>query len=420
MNWNPVSKVWSSMKRLSLVAVVFLVSCQSGRPFPKVVLGPDSIEPLWLSYEGCSGGIVASQGRISLSSRIVDEYETRHFEAGSGKLINVSYGPNRISDIPADTPADLTSGSARRLERSRTIGVSPAGFNPVILTGRFLFAERTRLRFSHFHFHFYSEGQVVVVDLPSKNIVWTDQGINIAVLAASGRVVVCSDRKASVFDNNAGRPREVSEFYAAVRASNAPAVRSLYRAWRKYGTRDVDGKVPLSVVAKDGRLDIAKLLIELGESPNGADSDGFTPLMMALLWNRADVANILLDAGAIPTEEQPLWGSALRIAVGGGRRPIINRLIRSGAKIDAVEGWSGHTVLHEAVMYRNYEAIETLIAAGANTKVRDKDGKTPAELAPMDDCVTHLLGGGLIKDKPAACQPIRTGTATFDGRGLVY
>lgn len=406
------------MKHLSFVVMLLLVSCQSERPFPKVVSGSNAIEPLWSSYVGCSGGISTSPEKVSLSRRIVDEYETWHLEANSGNLIYVSYAPNPISDIPSDTRADFTSDSVKRLERSRIIGVTPAGFEPVILTNRFLFAKRTRLRFAHFHFH--SEGQAVVVDLQSKDIVWTDQGIDIAVLAASGRVIVCSDRKASVFGSNAGRPREVAEFYAAIHASNASAIRSLYRAYRKYGVRDVDGKVPLSVAAKDGHLDVVKLLMELGESPNGADSDGFTPLMMALLWNRAEVADILLDAGAIPTEEQPLWGSALRIAVGGGRRPIIDRLIRSGAKINAVEGWSGHTVLHEAVMYRNYEAIETLIAAGADTKVRDKDCKTPAELAPMDDCVIHLFGGGLIKDKPAACRPVKTGTATFDLRGLIH
>jgi ankyrin repeat protein len=30
----------------------------------------------------------------------------------------------------------------------------------------------------------------------------------------------------------------------------------------------VDGKVPLSVAAEDGHIDIVKLLIELGETPN--------------------------------------------------------------------------------------------------------------------------------------------------------
>lgn len=186
--------------------------------------------------------------------------------------------------------------------------------------------------------------------------------------------------------------------------------------------RDVDGKVPLSVAAKDGHLDIVKLLIDLGEPPNAADADGFTPLTMALHWNHADIADALLDAGATPTDEGPLWGSALRIAVRCGRREIISRLLHSGAKLDPVDTWSGHTALHEAVMYRNYEAIEALIVAGANTKVRDKDGKTPGELAPTDKCLSHLFAGGLIKDKPAICQPVQSARekVEWDLRTLIH
>ncbi len=405
------------MKRLSLVAMLLLVSCQSDRPFPKVIPGPGAVEPLW-STVGCSGGIVITPERVSVARRSMDEYETWIFDTVSGSVIDVSYKPTRISEAPVDTPADLTSGSAKPLYKSRASSVAPRGFSPVVLTDRFLFAKRTKLLFRPFHF--YSEGQVVVLDLQSRNVVWTDEGLDIAVLAADGRIVICSDKRTSVFANNSGRPSEISEFYAAIRAANVADIRGLYSVWRKSGMRDVDGKVPLSVAAKEGHREITKLLIELGESPNAADSDGFTPLMMALHWNHPDIANILLDAGAVPTDEQALWESALRIAVREGPRPIITRLLRSGAKMDSVDVWSGHTVLHEAVMYRNYEAIETLIAAGANTKARDKDGKTPAEHAPMDECVIHLFGGGLIKDKPAICQPVKSETGTFDMRGLLY
>ena len=165
---------------------------------------------------------------------------------------------------------------------------------------------------------------------------------------------------------------------------------------------------------------MVKVLVELGETPNTVDADGFTPLMMALHWNHADIAEFLLDAGAVPTDQGPLWGSALTIAVHEGGRTIISRLLRGGSKIDSVETWSGRTVLHEAVMYRNYEAIEALLSAGANVKARDNDGKTPGELAPLDPCIIRLFRGGLIKDEPVICRPVKREAVTFDPAHLLH
>ena len=404
------------MRRLSLATMLLLVSCQADRPFPNIVVVPNVVEPLWSSRIGCSGGILISPERVSVARRIVEEYETWTFDAVSGTVLNVSTSSTRISKALRDTPADLTTGLIRPLDKSRAAAVAPRGFNPIVLTDQFLFAKRTRLRFERLHL--YSEGQVAVVDLRTKNTVWADEGFAIAVLADFGRIIVCHDGETSVFSDNGGRPAEVSRFYAAIRAANAALVRELYPVWQKARMHDVDGNVPLSVAAKDGRLDVVKLLVELGESPNAADADGFTPLMMALHWNHPDVADFLLDVGAVPTGESPLWGSALRIAVREGRRAIINHLLRSGAKLNVAEAWSGNTALHEAVMYRNYEAIETLITGGVDVKALNKDGKTPGELAPMDECAIHLFRGGLIKEEPVICQPVKRETVIFDGGGF--
>ena len=251
------------MKHLSLVPMLLLGCCQSDRPFTKVVPGPGAVEPLWSTFVGCSGGIVNTPDRVSVARRSMDEYETWVFDTVSGSVIDVSYKPTRISRAQGDTPADLTSGSVKPRHRSRESSVTPEGFSPVVLTDRFLFAKRTRLLFRPFHF--YSEGQVVVLDLQSRNVVWSDEGLDIIVLAANGRIAVCSDRGTSVFANNAGRPSEISEFYAAIRAANVAAIRALYPVWRKSGMRDANGRVPLSVAAKDGHLYIVKLLVELGE-----------------------------------------------------------------------------------------------------------------------------------------------------------
>jgi ankyrin repeat protein len=126
---------------------------------------------------------------------------------------------------------------------------------------------------------------------------------------------------------------------------------------------------------------------------------------MALHWNCPDIARILLNAGADPNYKSHLWELPLNEAMAEGKQPIVEYLLRKGAKVNSEGGWTGGTALHEAVMYRNYEAIETLLAAGADVHKLDRHGLTPSQEAQGDECVIHLFSGGKIADKPSICQP---------------
>jgi cytohesin len=129
---------------------------------------------------------------------------------------------------------------------------------------------------------------------------------------------------------------------------------------------------------------------------------------MALDWNNPDIARLLLTAGADPNYKSHLWALPLNEAVAEAKRPIIEDLLRKGARVNSKGGWTEGTALHEAVMYRNYEAIETLLAAGsggADVHELDGDGLTPSQKAPEDECVIYLFSGGKIADKPGTCQP---------------
>jgi ankyrin repeat protein len=86
---------------------------------------------------------------------------------------------------------------------------------------------------------------------------------------------------------------------------------------------------------------------------------------------------------------------------------VIFDLLRTGARVNRKGGWTGGTALHEAVMYRNYEAIETLLAAGADVHALDERGLTPAQKAPGDECVIYLFSGGKITDKTATCRAVQ-------------
>ena len=72
-------------------------------------------------------------------------------------------------------------------------------------------------------------------------------------------------------------------------------------------------------------------------------------------------------------------------------------------------------------MYRNYEAIETLLAAGADIHKLDWRGLTPSQEAPDDECVIYLFSGGKIKDKAKICQPPQRVSSSWSGvAGVPY
>ena len=70
--------------------------------------------------------------------------------------------------------------------------------------------------------------------------------------------------------------------------------------WPERGERDsIPGaKTPLLYATRDGRLEVAQLLVQAGADIEKADADGVTPLLMSILNGQVPVARYLLDHGA--------------------------------------------------------------------------------------------------------------------------
>jgi ankyrin repeat protein len=58
------------------------------------------------------------------------------------------------------------------------------------------------------------------------------------------------------------------------------------------------GLTPLLYAARDGRLDIARMLLKAGANLNEADPNGIRPLLMAIANNHMDVARFAIEQGA--------------------------------------------------------------------------------------------------------------------------
>ena len=91
-------------------------------------------------------------------------------------------------------------------------------------------------------------------------------------------------------------------------------------------------------------------------------------------------------------------------AIEDGDMELLESLVEAGVNINAVrDGISGYTPLHEAADAGNVEAIEFLIASGADTERMSTAGVTPLLLAigaGHEDAALALINGGADVDRP--------------------
>jgi ankyrin repeat protein len=156
------------------------------------------------------------------------------------------------------------------------------------------------------------------------------------------------------------------------------------------------------------RLDIARRLIEAGADVNKAGEMGMgvRPLHWAALWGDKDMVERLLKAGADVRQTVPggedLGRTALTMAAEGGRGSsgeVVDLLIKAGADINHQTEQLGYTPLMYAIqlnsLYKAQDLVRRLLAAGADTTLTDKEGKTALDLAQEKKYrdIVSLLGG---------------------------
>lgn len=71
---------------------------------------------------------------------------------------------------------------------------------------------------------------------------------------------------------------------------------------------DKDGWTPLHWVARSGRADVCRLLLDAGSMVDVVSNDGFTALYVALRNGKRDVAELLLERGALLQHVKLDWG----------------------------------------------------------------------------------------------------------------
>lgn len=164
--------------------------------------------------------------------------------------------------------------------------------------------------------------------------------------------------------------------HEAVKNGSKATVKRLLEAGTEVDERARFKETPLHVAATKGLHPIAALLIEHGADVDAKDYQGATPLHHAAGVAAPKVVKLLLQHGADPAARDTYGDTPLHAGAGGGdakkaaaRAATAKMLIAAGSPIDAVN-LSGQTPLWNAASEGNLAVVRTLLAHGADPKIK--------------------------------------------------
>lgn len=134
-------------------------------------------------------------------------------------------------------------------------------------------------------------------------------------------------------------------------------------------------------VAERGDLAALNTLLQHDPRPNVRDSCDWTPLMKAALNGHLATLDRLLAAGATVDAEDKGGYTALMLAASNNHADIVARLAEHGAMLDHQESTQGLTALIWSAKQGQAQAVEVLLAHGADATLKDFSGHTAADWA---------------------------------------
>jgi ankyrin repeat protein len=151
------------------------------------------------------------------------------------------------------------------------------------------------------------------------------------------------------------------------------------------------GLTPVEAAAYVGNEALVRILLEKGADPKRTDATGKGPLCYAVARGYSKVAALLLahsiDVNARYGNDLTalMWAAGHEDAAGSSDvADVLTLLIDRGAHLNDQDN-RGRTALMIAAGLGHEKAVDVLLARGADRGLRDKTGKTAADLAANED-----------------------------------
>ena len=154
--------------------------------------------------------------------------------------------------------------------------------------------------------------------------------------------------------------------------------------------------------AKEGNLEVVKLFLDAGMSPEVTNKTGVTALLMAARFGRRDIVELLLKQGTDPNaKDKKLGGTPLLAAAIHGDPALITLLLANGADLNGQADKNGMTALMGAALAGQTAALQALLDKGAKIDAVDLYDRTALMWAAYHGSLETVK---LLLDKGAAME----------------
>lgn len=144
-----------------------------------------------------------------------------------------------------------------------------------------------------------------------------------------------------------------------------------------------EGNTALHYAAREGQLEIVKLLLENGANPNALNRHGSTPIFLVNLrkyWENPDrqteIFHLLLRQKIKIHHRTKNGLSIILRTMGFGREDLTNAVLAKGAKLNT-SGKYGYSSMHACADGNLVKIAQRLWQVGAKVNCADDEGNTP-------------------------------------------
>ncbi|XP_074551439.1 ankyrin repeat and SOCS box protein 9-like [Halichoeres trimaculatus] len=181
---------------------------------------------------------------------------------------------------------------------------------------------------------------------------------------------------------------QVTPLHGACMRGNAACAQLLVENGANVNISTLDGQTPLSEACAGGHVTCVSLLLKHGADPVG-NSQTSSPLHRAAAKGHSECIESLVQHGADVDHHANQSGSSLHVACSNQQLGAVRTLLRLGAAVNTSA--SGDSPLHIAARLSSPELVSVLLDHGADSSLRNSEGKQPLALAAPNSLVERLL-----------------------------